>query len=75
LLGIAALNEKALAVMRWRPVQWQTIVNKGDPGACAAKPSTDAEAPRFSASSLIFDLNDATKTARTKHRSPIVPPA
>jgi hypothetical protein len=28
-LGIAAPNEKALAVMRWQPVQWQAMVNKG----------------------------------------------
>jgi hypothetical protein len=29
----------------------------------------------FSASSRIFGLNGEAKTARTKHRSPIIPPA
>jgi hypothetical protein len=29
----------------------------------------------FSASSLIFDLKAEAKTATTKHRSPIIPPA
>jgi hypothetical protein len=29
----------------------------------------------FSASSRIFDLNGEAKTATTKHRSPIIPPA
>ena len=28
-LGIAALKEKALAVSRWQPVQWQAIVSSG----------------------------------------------
>ncbi|MCA6113289.1 hypothetical protein, partial [Bradyrhizobium cenepequi] len=30
---------------------------------------------RFSASSLIFDLNGAANAVSTKHRSPIIPPA
>ena len=29
-LGIAALREKALALIRWQPVQWQAIVRSGD---------------------------------------------
>jgi hypothetical protein len=29
----------------------------------------------FSASSLTFDLKAEAKTATTKHRSPIIPPA
>jgi hypothetical protein len=28
-LGIAALKEKALALIRWQPVQWQAIVSSG----------------------------------------------
>jgi hypothetical protein len=28
-LGIAALSEKALALIRWQPVQWQAIVSSG----------------------------------------------
>jgi hypothetical protein len=28
-LGIAALNEKALAVIRWQPEQWQAMVRIG----------------------------------------------
>ncbi len=28
-LGIATLNENALPVMRWQPVQWQAIANSG----------------------------------------------
>src|SRR3712207_3490334 len=28
-LGIAALKEKALAVIRWQPVQWQAMVRIG----------------------------------------------
>jgi len=28
-LGMAALNEKALAVIRWQPVQWQAMVRSG----------------------------------------------
>ena len=27
--GIAALSEKALALIRWQPVQWQAIVTSG----------------------------------------------
>ena len=28
-VGIAALKEKALPVMRWQPVQWQAMVRSG----------------------------------------------
>jgi hypothetical protein len=28
-LGMATLNEKALALIRWQPRQWQTIVSSG----------------------------------------------
>ena len=28
-VGIAALKEKALALMRWQPVQWQAMVTSG----------------------------------------------
>ena len=28
-VGIAALKEKALAVIRWQPLQWQAMVRSG----------------------------------------------
>ena len=30
-VGIAALKEKALALIRWQPLQWQAMVRSGGP--------------------------------------------
>ena len=43
--------------------------------APAPQNSQSCRGTAFSVSSLIFDLIGAAKTARTKHRSPIIPPA
>ena len=40
--GIAALSEKALAIIRWQPVQWQAIVTSG--GAVTLQPHLPAAA-------------------------------
>jgi hypothetical protein len=66
---------------RWKPA----VKHDQDPAIRVRKPDATLEpAPQNSqlmpkhrvlSSSLTFDLIGAAKTVRTKHRSPIIPPA
>jgi hypothetical protein len=64
-----AVNELAKRCPQHEACVWRSY--RLDP-VCEANP---CRSTAFSASSLIFDLIGAAKTARTKHRSPIIPPA